>query len=616
MAATWGADGAGHFAGLIDYALYQPNPLQQIFYLLLVVGGYSAFLFSGLPHLPNDSLSEIHIYLSFVAVLGALHSFIAASMSSPGILLPQTLVYFDNYELDDVLYRNRECPTCKTTKLARSKHCSVCNKCVPRFDHHCGWLNTCIGECNHWVFLRFLTMNVLLCGYGSYVLFAILSEEYRHLLGEQFLNEDTRTVVQGEPMVVVRYLIHAEAVVTVLFVLCVGMGFALVCFFGFHLYLVSSNLTTNEFFKRRELRRLLKSSSKHESCSSLLSAQCPRKHKYDLGSLVPNWREACRFDVDLGREPYLLPLIKQAATTPKPPKRQYDDDCNGGERYFLDQIKLLRHRHQQQVDRHKQENETSAWMRFEELASPEAGNSSTKTSNAYYYDFVTKSRQDMHPLVPLLDDNGDDADPMTRAADPQEFEHAATLHKQTSMKNITELEILCFHCWWKETSLQGETRQCCLRLYFSIPTRHFQVVLEDSPNVFTISHVAHAVTGVPLSVWDLHEGARISVLGRPTTLRQASLLTRQWLEIHERRIRPVMEQLQKELAKYELRSHGRSAAAPASGRILCADPHRSRSGVSLRQLLDEIALLQTRLATYRPDLARRLCEPLVGLDIA
>ncbi|KAG3115556.1 hypothetical protein PI124_g1995 [Phytophthora idaei] len=291
MAATWGADGAGHFAGLIEYALYQPNPLQQIFYLLLVVGGYNAFLFSGLPHLPNDSLSEIQIYLSFVAVLGALHSFIAASMSSSGILLPQTLVYFDNYEFDDVLYRNRECPTCKTTKLARSKHCSVCNKCVPRFDHHCGWLNTCIGECNHWVFLRFLTMNVLLCGYGSYVLFAILSEEYRHLLGEQFLNEDTRTVVQGEPMVVVRYLIHAEAVVTVLFVLCVGMGFALVCFFGFHLYLVSSNLTTNEFFKRRELRRLLKSSSKHESCSSLLSAQCPRKHKYDLGSLVPNWRE-------------------------------------------------------------------------------------------------------------------------------------------------------------------------------------------------------------------------------------------------------------------------------------------------------------------------------------
>lgn len=182
--------------------------------------------------------------------------------------------------------------------------------------------------------------------------------------------------------------------------------------------------------------------------------------------------------------------------------------------------------------------------------------------------------------------------------------------------SIAALEILCFHCWWKETSLLGETRQCRLRLYFSIPTRHFQVVLEDSPNVFTISHIAHSVTGIPLSVWDLHEGARLTVLGRPTTLRQASLLTRQWLDVHERRLRPVMESLQKELAKYELRSHGRSAAAPVSGRILCADPHRSRSGVSLRQLLDDIAMLQSKLATYRPDLARRLCEPLADLDIA
>ncbi|KAG1689286.1 hypothetical protein DVH05_002354 [Phytophthora capsici] len=107
---------SGLLTQLIDYALYQPNPLQQVFYLLLVVGGYSAFLFCGLPHLPNDSLSAIHIYLSFVVVLGALHSFIVASMSSSGVLLPQTLVFFDNYDFDGVLYLKRECPTCKTTK--------------------------------------------------------------------------------------------------------------------------------------------------------------------------------------------------------------------------------------------------------------------------------------------------------------------------------------------------------------------------------------------------------------------------------------------------------------------------------------------------------------------
>ncbi|KAL3661314.1 hypothetical protein V7S43_013519 [Phytophthora oleae] len=333
--------------------------------------------------------------------------------------------------------------------------------------------------------------------------------------------------------------------------------------------------------------------------------------RVDTALLTPEnlYSQARVFGLDLGREPYLLPLMKQAATIPKPPKRQQGDGENDGESYFLDQIKLLRH---QQVENGKQEKETSAWVEFEELISPEVGNSAT---NKYYFDFIAKTRQEMHPLVPLIGDNDwaatDDSDPMMRAADPQEFEHAAALHKQTSMKNISGLEILCFHCWWKETSLLGETRQCRLRLYFSIPTRHFQVVLKDSPNVFTISHIAHSVTGTPLSVWDLHEGARITVLGRPTTLRQASLLTRQWLDVHERRLRPVMEQLQKELAKYELRSHGRSAAI---GRILCADPHRSRSGVSLRQLLDEIVLLQTKLAAYRPDLARRFCEPLADLD--
>uniref|UniRef100_H3HD04 Palmitoyltransferase n=1 Tax=Phytophthora ramorum TaxID=164328 RepID=H3HD04_PHYRM len=436
------ARASGHLAGLLGYALYQPNPLQQIFYLLLVVGGYSAFLFSGLPHLPNDSLSEIHVYLSLVTVLGALHSFIVASMSSPGVLLPQTLVYFDNYDFDNVLYRKRECLTCKTSKLARSKHCSICNKCVPRFDHH--------------------ERAVV---------------QLRLLLGEQFLNESTHTVVQGEPMVVVRYLVHAEAAVTVLFVLCVGMGFALVCFSGFHLYLVSSNLTTNEFFKRKELRRSSTATNSLEVRELRITGASTKAISSEMETptfLTPDdlYEQARRFDVDLCREPYLVPLMKLAATIPNPPKRQHEDD----------------------------------------------GSEAAKPTSTYYYNFVTKAQQNIHPLVPLLGNNegtgAGDTDPMTRAADPQEFDHAATLHKLTSMKK--------------------------------------------------------------------------------------------YVDVHERRLRPVMEQLQKELAKYELRSHGRSAAAPATGRILCADPHRSRCGVSLRQLLDEIAMLQVKLATYRPDLARRL----------
>ncbi|RLN96017.1 hypothetical protein BBJ28_00010459 [Nothophytophthora sp. Chile5] len=334
--------------------------------------------------------------------------------------------------------------------------------------------------------------------------------------------------------------------------------------------------------------------------------------------------QARRFHVDLGREPFLLLLMKQAATTPMPPKWQHGQ---GGEaegdrpekRYFQDQIEALRQQHEQR------DGGVSAWMAFEELVPQETGGAkkravaratARKRTTTYYYDFVAKKRQEMHPLVPLVGDykgaGSGDAHPTAGAADPQVFACATALHQQTSMSNLAALGVLCFHSWWKETSLQGETRQCRLRLYFSIPTRHFQVMLEDSASVFTISHIANPISGAPLSAWDLHEGARLTVLGRITTLRQASLLTRQWLELQERRLRPVLEQLQSQLAKYELRSQGRSAAA--NERVLCADPHRSRCGVSLRELLNDIASLQAKLASYRPDLARRLCEPLADLD--
>lgn len=67
--------------------------IVQIFYLTLVGGGYALFLVEGLPHLPNGSLGSVHIYLSGLVVLAALHSFITASTCSPGVLLPRTPLY-------------------------------------------------------------------------------------------------------------------------------------------------------------------------------------------------------------------------------------------------------------------------------------------------------------------------------------------------------------------------------------------------------------------------------------------------------------------------------------------------------------------------------------------
>ena len=57
-------------------------------------------------------------------------------------------------------------------------------------------------------------------------------------------------------------------------------------------------------------------------------------------------------------------------------------------------------------------------------------------------------------------------------------------------------------------------------LLYSCETGQFQVILDRSDKVYTLSHIEgkHG----PLESWDLHVGARLNVLGRMTTLMQVS----------------------------------------------------------------------------------------------
>lgn len=196
-------------------------------------------------------------------------------------------------------------------------------------------------------------------------------------------------------------------------------------------------------------------------------------------------------------------------------------------------------------------------------------------------------------------------------------------HSNAAACSVAQLEILCFHAWWTEsnsistaTTSTPSTVKRRVHIYFSILTQHFQVVLDDADDVFTISHIVHPTTGRLLTAWDLHVGARIPVLGRLTTLMQASLLTRQWLAHYERTFDGVRRSLQTELAKYELKKGRSSGSASIGGhRIECAEPHRSQSGCSLRTLLSDIATLKHALGSYRPDVARRICADIADLDV-
>eukprot|EP00940_MAST-03C_sp_MAST-3C-sp2_P000077 g77.t1 len=114
----------------------------------------------------------------------------------------------------------------------------------------------------------------------------------------------------------------------------------------------------------------------------------------------------------------------------------------------------------------------------------------------------------------------------------------------------------------------------------------------------------------PLKAWDLFVGARINVLGRKTSLMQASNATQEWLDHHGRQLVRLRGELLRELKKY------------------CIPPlHRSRSHfalggrTNLRNVLEDMLDISETLKRYRPELTKRIIsryrasEPLAGLFI-
>jgi hypothetical protein len=80
----------------------------------------------------------------------------------------------------------------------------------------------------------------------------------KNLLNATFFNPASRTEVKGDYIIVMHYLsMRYFEVVGVLLLMSV-MGTCLGIFLGFHLYITSLNMTTNEFFKWRAVRKFHK----------------------------------------------------------------------------------------------------------------------------------------------------------------------------------------------------------------------------------------------------------------------------------------------------------------------------------------------------------------------
>lgn len=279
-----------------NYICYTNNPIVQIFYLMVVVGGYIVFVASGYPHIPSKLISSWHRYTGLGVFLSCITCWWKACSSDPGTV---TRLNVDElckiFEFDDQLFSSAQiCRTCNTLKPARSKHCSLCGICVARFDHHCIWVNNCIGVGNHKWFLGFLFWHQVICIYAVYLGMVIIYQDIgdKDLFKAVYVDPVTKERHQASYVIVAQYMVALEGMLIFVCILAGVMGCVLCGFFLWHLNLVRTGTTTNETSKWSYLKWVLKK----EGADGKEKIKALRNH-YDKG-LIGNYREVF-FNVDV-----------------------------------------------------------------------------------------------------------------------------------------------------------------------------------------------------------------------------------------------------------------------------------------------------------------------------
>lgn len=225
----------------------------QLVYLFVVLGSWSIMFTYGYDAIDKSAyISSHHRYAGVLVFIMCISSFHIASNTPPGNITSSTISLYDHYAYDNILYNNKTCPTLQIRKLARSKYDRYTKKHIPRFDHYCGWINQSVGERNYRYFLLFLVVHVCMCTYGSWAVYRVLHGEIvsKDLMNATFFNAVTGVEVKADYWIVFHYLYIRYMPLCSIFILMMVMACVLGMFLGFHLYISSKNMTTNEVSDR------------------------------------------------------------------------------------------------------------------------------------------------------------------------------------------------------------------------------------------------------------------------------------------------------------------------------------------------------------------------------
>lgn len=174
------------------------------------------------PVLQASTQTEPVVTVAGVFILvNILYNYGKTALTSPGLPPKDVKGGILEFEVDGL--KHKTCKKCHRVRYPRSKHCGVCGECVLKMDHHCPWVNNCVGFHNYRYFCLFLFYLVCGCLWGVLVFWPL------HLQRKRAATRMFRKSI------------------AISAVLCLSVAVSVGFLAGFHLYLLLTNQTTNEF---------------------------------------------------------------------------------------------------------------------------------------------------------------------------------------------------------------------------------------------------------------------------------------------------------------------------------------------------------------------------------
>jgi len=156
----------------------------------------------------------------------------------------------------------RDCKWCAKYKPDRAHHCRTCTTCVLKMDHHCPWIYNCIGYWNYKFFFLTLVYAVCACQFITWTM----------------VESTMRTIDKDEDFGKMFLTLFGQT-------LSFFLGFLLLGFLFFHIWLVSQSITTIEWCENK----MRKEGEEQVSDTSPYSRGCFQNFQDVLGTNPLMW---------------------------------------------------------------------------------------------------------------------------------------------------------------------------------------------------------------------------------------------------------------------------------------------------------------------------------------